>query len=375
MKQLLKWVAWPFVVLMALARWAGGTFLISALALFPVALVAELVFRKHHPWKLHLLTAAGASLVIGALVGAAAWLGLKFPDLSIPGLALKDDAPGVRKGTTRGESLTAQGVAALRAAHQLVDDLPRILDDPISVQLVGPDFVSRIAANSERLRDPQVSALRCHVLLRSRYAEDRLGVCVQEGVRQCVIIGAGLDTFAYRQPPEPDDFRVFEVDHRASQESKRELLAKAAISIPANLTFVELDIEKRSLRETLVHAGVDPTRPGFFSCLGVLVYLMRDAVRDLLRTVAGFPPGSEIVFTYAGSVNTDDDPTWLANRAKTLGEPWLSGFSAEELVGELREAGFHAIEFLSREAAARYVGHRTDGLEPPRRVRIASARV
>lgn len=370
MTKLLKWLAWPFVVLMALARWAGGTFLISALALFPVALVAELMFRKHHPWKVHLLTAAGASLVIGAFVGAAAWLGLKFPDLSIPGLA-----PGVRKGATRGESLTAQGVAALRAAHQLVDDLPRILDDPISVQLVGPDFVSRIAADSERLRDPQVSALRCHVLLRSRYSEDRLAVAVQAGTHQCVIIGAGLDTFAYRQPPWARAMRIFEVDHKASQETKRDMLAKAGVEIPANLTFVELDIEKRSLRETLVHAGVDPTRPAFFSCLGVLVYLTRDAVRDLFRAVAGFPAGSELVLTYAGSVNTDDDPTWLANRVRTLGEPWLSGFSAEELVGELREAGFHAIEFLSREAAARYVGNRTDGLEPPRRVRIASARV
>ncbi|HWH02157.1 MAG TPA: hypothetical protein VN674_00580 [Gemmatimonadales bacterium] len=78
MKKLLQWIAWPFIVLMALARWLGGTFLISALALFPVALVAELVFRKHHPWRLHLLTAAGASLVIGAFVGAAAWLGRDY---------------------------------------------------------------------------------------------------------------------------------------------------------------------------------------------------------------------------------------------------------------------------------------------------------
>jgi methyltransferase (TIGR00027 family) len=360
---------------MALARWIGGTFLVASLALFPVSLVAELVFRKHHPWKLHLLVAAGVALVIGAVVAAAAWLGLKFPHLPSPGRASPGRAPGVTKDATRGESLTAQGVAALRAAHQLVDDLPRILDDPVSVRLVGPEFVSRITADPERLRDPQVSALRCHVLLRSRYAEDRLALCVQAGVRQCVIIGAGLDTFAYRQPPEPDDFRVFEVDHRASQKTKRELLAKAAIAIPTNLTYVELDVEKLSLRDTLVHAGVDPARPAFFSCLGVLVYLTRDAGRDVFRTVAGFPAGSELVCTYTGSVSSDDDPAWLASRAKTLGEPWLSGFSAEELVAELRDAGFHAIEFLTREQAARYVGSRRDGLEPPRRVRIVSARV
>lgn len=370
MKKLLKWLAWPFVVLMALARWAGGTFLISALALFPVALVAELMFRKHHPWKVHLLTAAGASLVIGAFVGAAAWLGLKFPDLSIPGLA-----PGVRKGATRGESLTAQGVAALRAAHQLVDDLPRILDDPISVRLVGREFGERLAAHPERIREPRVTALRSHVLLRSRYAEDRLALAVQSGVRQCVIIGAGLDTFAYRQPPAPEGFRVFEVDHRASQETKRDLLAKAEIAIPENLTYVELDIEKLPLKDTLVAAGVDPAQPAFFSCLGVLVYLTKDAVRDLFRMVTGFPAGSELVFTYSGNESADEDPASIAARAKLLGEPWLTRFSPEELVGELRQAGFHAIEFLTREAAARYMGNRNDGLEPPRRARIVSAKV
>lgn len=369
MKKLLKWLAWPFVVLMALARWAGGTFLISALALFPVALVAELVFRKHHPWKVHLLTAAGASLVIGAFVGAAAWLGFRLPFRN-PGLA-----PGVGKGASPSTSLTAQGVAALRAVHQLVDDPPRILDDPISVRLVGREFGERLAAHPERIRGPRVTALRSHVLLRSRYAEDRLALAVQSGVRQCVIIGAGLDTFAYRQPPAPEGFRVFEVDHRASQETKRDLLAKAEIAIPENLTYVELDIEKLPLKDTLVAAGVDPAQPAFFSCLGVLVYLTKDAVRDLFRMVTGFPAGSELVFTYSGNESADEDPASIAARAKLLGEPWLTRFSPEELVGELRQAGFHAIEFLTREAAARYMGNRNDGLEPPRRARIVSAKV
>lgn len=359
-------------MLLALARWVGGTFLVSSLALFPVALVAELAFRKHHPWKLHLLTAGALALAIGAVVGAAAWLGF---DLRIPGLAR-----GVRKsvpktGEAPGTSMTAQGVAALRAAHQLVDGLPRILDDPVSVRLLGREFAERLTANPERIREPRIAALRSHVLLRSRYAEDRLALAVQSGVRQCVIIGAGLDTFAYRQPPAPEGFRVFEVDHRASQETKRDLLAKAEIAIPANLTYVELDLEKLPLQETLVGAGVDPNQAAFFSCLGVLVYLTKDAVRDLFRVVAGFPAGSELVFTYAGSESADDDPSSMAARTKLLGEPWLSRFSPEELVGELRQAGFHGIEFLSRENAARYLGTRTDGLEPPRRVRIVSARV
>ncbi|HKR55762.1 MAG TPA: class I SAM-dependent methyltransferase [Gemmatimonadales bacterium] len=272
-------------------------------------------------------------------------------------------------------SLTAQGVASLRAAHQLIDDLPRILDDPVSVQLVGPEFATRIRANSEALREPGVAALRCHVLLRSRYSEDRLAVAVEAGTRQCVIVGAGLDTFAYRQPPWARTMQIFEVDHKASQETKREMLGKAGVEIPANLTFVELDIERLPLRETLVQAGLDPGRPAFFSCLGVLVYLTHEAVRAMFRLVTAFPTGSELVLTYAGRESTDDNPMSLAARSKTLGEPWLSRFSAEELVSELREAGFRTIEFLSREDAARYVGERRDGLEAPRLVRIVSARL
>jgi len=261
-------------------------------------------------------------------------------------------------------SLTAQGVASLRAAHQVIDDLPRILDDPVSVRLMGPEFVARLTANPEHIREPRLAALRCHVLLRSRYSEDRLALAVQAGVRQCVIVGAGFDTFAYRQPSWTHDVRIFEVDHRASQEAKRDLLAKAGIEVPPNLTYVELDIERLPLQETLVQSGVDASRPVFFSCLGVLVYLTGEAVRSLFRMVAGFPAGSELVLTYAGPERADD-PTSYASRAHMLGEPWLSRFSAEELVRELREAGFGAIEFLSRVAAARYVGTRRDGLEPP----------
>lgn len=91
--------------------------------------------------------------------------------------------------------------------------------------------------------------------------------------------------------------------------------------------------------------------------------------------VTAFPTGSELVLTYAGRENAEDNPMSLAARSKTLGEPWLSRFSAEELLNDLRGAGFHTIEFLSGESAAEYVGTRRDGLEPPRLVRIVSARV
>lgn len=278
---------------------------------------------------------------------------------------MKPDAP----------SLTALGVARLRAAHQLLDDHPRILDDPVSVRLVGPETVARIKAEPAVFGEPRIAALRCHVLLRSRYAEDRLARAAQSGVRQLVMVGAGLDTFAYRQPAWAAPLRIFEVDQPASQAMKRDLLARAHIPIPANLAYVALDIEKLPLSDTLSTGGVDLERPTFFSCLGVLVYLTREAVIDLFRVVAGFPAGSELVLTYTGGEHDDDDPTSLAARAKEVGEPWLTRFTAEELALELHRAGFREVEFLSREQAAELVGRRDDGIEPPRRVRIASAKV
>ena len=272
-------------------------------------------------------------------------------------------------------SRTALGVASLRAAHQLLDGQPRILDDPVAVRLIGPEGVARITAHPGRLREPRLAALRCHVVLRSRYAEDRLAGAVRAGVRQCVIVGAGFDTFAYRQPGWARALRIFEVDQPASQAAKRDLLARVAIPIPDNLTYVELDLERLPLRETLAAAGLDFGRPVFFSCLGVLVYLTREAVRDFFRLVGACPAGSELVLTYSGSESADDDPTSLAARAKELGEPWLTRFSAQELTAELSDAGLRTVEFLSSEQAARYLGRRDDGLEPPRRGRILSARV
>jgi len=259
--------------------------------------------------------------------------------------------------------------------HQLLDGPPRILDDPVSVRLIGPETAARIVADPGRFREPRLAALRRHVVLRSRYAEDRLAEAVAAGVRQFVVVGAGFDTFAYRQPPWAEPLRIFEVDQPASQTAKRELLAKAGIPAPANLTYVALDIERLPLRETLAGAGLDLRHPAFFSCLGVLVYLTRDAVTDLFGLVTGFPAGSELVLTYSGGESADDDPASLAARARELGEPWLSRFSADELAAELGRAGFREVEFLSRERAAAYLGRRDDGLEPPRRVRIVSARV
>ena len=118
--------------------------------------------------------------------------------------------------------------------------------------------------------------LRAFFVMRSRFAEDALAAAVSEGVRQYVVLGAGFDTFAYRNPfPE---LRVFEVDHPDTQAIKRQRLADGGIEIPSSLTFVPIDFTTTKLDDALRAAGFDETKPGFFSWLGVVPYLERPAI-------------------------------------------------------------------------------------------------
>ena len=155
---------------------------------------------------------------------------------------------------------------------------------------------------------------------------------------------------------------------------KRERLAAAGIALPPNLEFVPIDFEQASLREGLGRSGFNPSRPAFVSCLGVLVYLTEDAVEEVFTFVAGLPKGSEIVFTFSGRRDEQRETSPLATMAASLGEPWLSKLYEEDLAPRLTRLGFSEVTVLSaREAEARYFGGRTDGLEAPRRARVASA--
>lgn len=271
----------------------------------------------------------------------------------------------------RKSSRTALGVAALRAVHQLVDGEPKILDDPIAARLLDADVLGQIRSGARRAQEPWAKRLRSHVVLRSRYAEERMAEAVRRGVRQCVMLGAGYDTFAYRQPDWARSIRIFEVDHPATQESKRERLRAAGISLPSNLEFVAIDFETVSLREGLRASSLNFSGPAFFSCLGVLVYLSREAVDAVFRLVAGFPAGSEIAFTFSAPGSTE--PV-LAEWAGALGEPWRTLLEAETLERELRGLGFSEVSFLSLEEAERkYFQGRSDGLTVPQRGGIASA--
>lgn len=272
--------------------------------------------------------------------------------------------------SARTPSRTAAGVAWLRAAHQIVDDEPRILDDPVALQLLGEAGRRAIGTRRDELFTPGALALRSHVLLRSRYAEDRLADAVGRGVRQYVVLGAGLDTFAYRQPPWALQLRIYEVDQPASRQVKVSRLANAGIEPPPNLVLAAVDFESERVQDGLLRHGVAIDEPAFFSWLGVSMYLTRDAVAAVFRAVAGFAARTELVFTFAQPRPAGSQ---LVDRAATLGEPWLSFFTQDELADLLRQAGFSAVHFVDIAEAASYFAGRSDALVAPRRVSIATA--
>jgi methyltransferase (TIGR00027 family) len=246
-------------------------------------------------------------------------------------------------------SRTAYSAARYRAAHQLIED-GRIFTDPLAVRILG-------TPEEELLTDAPRRGMRVFVAARSRFAEDAVAAAVERGVRQVVVLGAGLDTFAYRNPYA--DVRVVEVDHPDTQTWKRARLADAGIEVPASLSYVGVDFERESLAERL---ALD--RPAIFLWLGVVPYLTREGFDETIGYVARIP-GNEVVFDYAEPLDRMS-PTRRAalearaERVARIGEPWLTHFTPGEIAADLTGLGFAEIEDLGpSEMAARFFG-RTD---------------
>jgi len=246
-------------------------------------------------------------------------------------------------------SRTAYAAALHRATHQLADG-GRVLTDPIAINILG-------VPETELLRDRDAPArrlLRHFIAARSRFAEDHLARAYASGIRQLVVLGAGLDTFAYRNPY--PDLRVFEVDRPGTQRWKRQRLAAAKIQIPNTVTYVPVDFEHQSLAAEL---PIDPG-PAFFSWLGVVPYLTREAFDTTIALIAS-RGGNEVVFDYS------DPPESMtparrryheerAARVGSIGEPWRTYFAPAELADDLRARGLTEIEDLGpAQQAARYL--------------------
>jgi methyltransferase (TIGR00027 family) len=260
-------------------------------------------------------------------------------------------------------SITAERVAMRRAAHQVLD-VPPVFLDPLALQIAGVTSTGVPAEEGETARMNRHR--RAFIAARSRYVEDQLAQMVDRGVDQYVVLGAGLDTFAYRNPYPP--LRVFEVDHPATQAWKRERLASSGIAVPASLAFAPIDFERGRLADALSRVGFDRSRPAFFSWLGVVAYLNLDPIFETLRFVASSAPASAIVFDY--SIPPDRLPVRqrqrfdaIAGKAAAAGEPWLTFFDPLELDARLREIGFSDVEDVDADTLnGRYFASRADGM-------------
>ncbi|GIF19517.1 S-adenosyl-L-methionine-dependent methyltransferase [Paractinoplanes tereljensis] len=244
-------------------------------------------------------------------------------------------------------SRTAYSAARYRAAHQFLE-FGAIFKDPLAPRILG-------ASAEELQKDAPRRAMRVFIAARHRFAEDALAAAVRDrGIRTVVVLGAGLDTFAYRNPFE--GVRVIEVDHPATQGWKRERLAETGIEIPPAVSYVGVDFEKESLGDRLELDG-----PAFFVWLGVVPYLTREGFDETLRFVAA-AEGNEVVFDYAQSPErmSPERRAQLearAERVARIGEPWLTYFEPDEIAAELTGLGFTELEDLGpAQLAAHFFG-------------------
>ena len=277
-------------------------------------------------------------------------------------------------------SRTALSTAMQRAAHQLLER-PVVFDDPLALRILGAQRVKWVAVNRARYETSGSRAMRAFLVTRSRYAEDELARVYEERTQQYIVLGAGLDTFAYRNPY-GKHLRVFEVDHPATQAWKRNQLREQAIEVPQSLTFVPVDFEKQSVAARLRQKGFRPDKSVFISWLGVTMYLTHDAVMQTLRFVASScARGSQIVFDFSVPDEALSElermrRTKSAERVARIGEPWISHFDPAVLAKELTAMGFsEASSFGAIEANERYFANRTDSFRFRGSARLMTARV
>jgi len=259
-------------------------------------------------------------------------------------------------------SRTALLVARQRAAHQLLDH-GSILNDPFAMKILREDEKDVLQFAHVH---PLASIGRLLAAARSRIAEEALSGAVERGIRQVVILGAGLDTFALRNPHSARQIRIHEVDHPATQTWKRQRLAEAQLAIPPWLIFVPVDFERDDLGETLAGAGFQQNSPAFFTWLGVVPYLTQDAIGSTLDYMASIQH-SEVVFDYmepteAFSEEMRELVTERTKQLEKMDERWASRLEPAGIAAILHSHGFSDIEDINFQEIKSRFGHAMHGL-------------
>jgi methyltransferase (TIGR00027 family) len=267
--------------------------------------------------------------------------------------------------------------ATIRGVHRQLHSRPWVLDDPYALPLVGPAWSELHTMLGDVVREPVLRRAIAQIVARSRYVEDRLG----DSFTQYVLLGAGLDSFAWRRPDLLRSLRVFEVDHPATQGWKQERVTALALPTSDRHVFVPVDFETETLRDGLSAAGFDWARPTLYSWLGVTGYLAPDAVEATLRVVSSGAAGSEIVMSYLGTPPFLDEfgaefLAVLSGLAAQSGEPVDTFFAPSEAEALVERCGLAVVENLdSEELGRRYFAGRPDGLTPLKFERYLTAAV
>jgi methyltransferase (TIGR00027 family) len=268
--------------------------------------------------------------------------------------------------------------AMRRAIHQLLDQ-PHIFEDPVAVGLVPEASEYAILEAVDEHRAPLQTMLRACFAFRNRFAEDRLADAAARGVRQYVVIGAGLDTFAWRQPAFARDMQIFYVDHPCSLAWAAERFRQRGLATPPNLSFVAADLEAEELPAQLNTQGFGRQAGAFCSVLGVTQYLSCDAVEAIFRFAGSLPTQSEIVFSFVPPDDELDGEELAAaihgvKFTETIGEPWVTRLRPSEAFGLLTRLGFGEVFHLTpKRAQQRYFAGRDDTLRAPRFEQLIAA--
>lgn len=285
-------------------------------------------------------------------------------------------------------SRTSDNAAALRAMHLIRHGEPKIFEDSYAIRLTSR-FWRAVTGNRFLYwlfnRDSLygwIHPVIGDLVARARYAEEQLESAVREGVSQYVLLGAGMDSFALRRPDLADSMAIFEIDHPDTQQLKKKRLAEIGISMPKNHFFLPVDFEQESLAEALSKSSFSAEVPAFFSWLGSIVYIEKNAVLHTLGDVASCAAkGSKVVFTYCDARPLEGKSSSEAFRrlleaTHRRGEPMITGFHDEELRSELHRLGFEVVERLSSdEIQRRYFWGRTDGLTMLDHIHFLCARI
>jgi methyltransferase (TIGR00027 family) len=263
---------------------------------------------------------------------------------------------------------TAVRTALWRALHVEADPPPHVFEDQIGLQLAAPEDGWRNRPDMSPFTRP----FRASILARARFVEDLVAERVARGVRQYVILGAGLDTFAQRRPELGSDLVVFEIDQPSAQAWKRRRLVELGFGVPSFLRLVPVDFEAGDAWwEHLAASGFDARQPAIVASTGVSMYLTKEAIAATLHQVAALASGSTLVMSFMLPIElTDPEIRPAVERAaagaRANGTPFISFFTPSEMLAMARDAGFKGVEHVSAATLAeRYFAGRTDGLRPP----------